>query len=133
MRSTPSRVRSAISLGCAAVLALGACASTGSEGEPTATPTASASATTGLPAPIIVEPDETAVEAKVGETIVFDQDDPAHSTVRTDNADVLELTQGYDDGSALFNPAAKALAPGVAVVTIEAADGTVSEVTVTVR
>jgi PBP1b-binding outer membrane lipoprotein LpoB len=86
-----------------------------------------------LPAPIIVAPDQTTAEARVGETIVFDQPDPANTTISTDRPDVLDLTQGSDDGSALFNPAASALAPGVAVVTIEADDGTTTQVTVTVR
>jgi hypothetical protein len=86
-----------------------------------------------LPAPIIVAPDQNTAEARVGETIVFDQPDPANTMISTDRPDVLDLTQGDDDGSALFNPAATALAPGVAVVTIEAKDGTTTQVTVTVR
>jgi hypothetical protein len=81
----------------------------------------------------MVAPDQTEAEASVGETIVFDQPDPANTTISTDRTDVLDLTQGSDDGSALFNPAATARAPGVAVVTIEAADGTTTQVTVTVR
>jgi hypothetical protein len=86
-----------------------------------------------IPAPVIVAPDQTTAEATVGETIVFDQLDPANTTISTDEPDVLELIQGRDDGSAVFNPSAVARAPGVAVVTIEAADGSTSQVTVTVR
>ncbi|MGB8021115.1 MAG: hypothetical protein WCF04_07810 [Candidatus Nanopelagicales bacterium] len=78
-------------------------------------------------------PSQTTATAHVGETIVFNQPDPAHTRISTDNPDVLELFQGRDDGSALFNPGATALAPGVAVVTIEAADGSTERVTVTVR
>ncbi|MCU0300573.1 MAG: hypothetical protein MUF35_03090 [Candidatus Nanopelagicales bacterium] len=95
-------------------------------------PTAPGQASPNLPAPVMVEPGQTEVSASVGETIVFNQPDPAQTQVSTDRPDVLELTQGSDDGSAQFNPAARALAPGVAVVTIEAADGTTATVTVTV-
>ena len=119
-----------------AALALGVTglAGCGDSSEPATTPSAtpSASATAGLPAPIIVEPGETQVTATVGETIVFNQPDPAKTKISTDRPDVLELIQGSDDGSAQFNPAAVAQAAGVAVVTIVAADGTTSTVTVTV-
>ena len=114
------------------VLALGGCSTTSDDGsEPI--PAAPNSATAGLPAPVIVDAGETSAEATVGETIVFNQDDPANTTVSTDNPEVLKLTQGSDDGSAQFNPSAVALSAGVAVVTIVAADGTTSQVTVTVR
>ena len=82
--------------------------------------------------PVMVMPGQTTATAKVGDFVVFSQPDPTKTTIGTDKPDVLELTQGKDDGSAQFNPGAKAIAPGVAVVTIAAADGTVSTVTVTV-
>lgn len=107
--------------------------STASPSAPASPGTASDSASAELPAPVIVEPGQTTAEAHVGETIVFNQPDPANTTIGTDRPDVLKLFQGRDDGSALFNPGAEALAPGVAVVTIRAADGSTSEVTVTVR
>jgi hypothetical protein len=118
----------------AAALVLAGLAGCGDSTDPVPSPTvtASASATTGLPAPIIVDAGQTEARAAVGEVIVFNQPDPANTTISTDRPDVLELTQGSDDGSALFNPAAKALAPGVAVVTITAADGRTSTVTVSV-
>jgi hypothetical protein len=100
-------------------------------GSPAASP-AAASGTVGLPAPVIVEPDQAEATASVGATIVFNQPDPANTTVSTDRPDIVELTQGSEDGSAQFNPGAVALAPGVAVVTIVAPDGTTSTVTVTV-
>ncbi len=93
---------------------------------------AAASATVGLPAPVIVEPGQAEATASVGATIVFNQPDPANTTVSTDRPDIVELTQGSEDGSAQFNPGAVALAPGVEVVTIVATDGTTSTVTVTV-
>ena len=103
--------------------------------QPAGSPAASSeapSATAGLPAPVIVEPGQAEATASVGATIVFSQPDPANTKLSTDRPDIVELTQGSDDGSAQFNPGAVALAPGVAVVTIVTADGTTSTVTVTV-
>ena len=74
--------------------------------------------------PIMVTPGETDVSVPVGRYIVFNVNDPAHSTVSTDQPDLLELNQGHDDGSAVFNPGGKALAAGTAVVTLTEADGT---------
>jgi hypothetical protein len=81
--------------------------------------------------PIMVTPGETDVSVPVGRYIVFNVNDPAHSTVSTDQPDLLELNQGHDDGSAVFNPGGKALAAGTAVVTLTEADGTTtSQITV---
>jgi hypothetical protein len=129
------RAKAAIAVAVAlSVAAAAGCASGSSDGvQESTTPSAASSATIGLPAPVIVDPDQTTADATVGETIVFNQPDPANTTISTDRPDVLELTQGWDDGSAVFNPAATALAPGVAVVTIEAHDGSTTQVTVTVH
>ncbi len=126
--SRAARVALAVAL---AVSAAGACGS--SEEPKSPTPSASTSGSNQIPAPIFVAPDQTTAEAAVGETIVFTQPDPANTTISTDKPDVLEMIQGSDDGSAVFNPAAIARAPGVAVVTIGAADGSTTQVTVTVR
>jgi hypothetical protein len=115
-----------------AVSAAGGCGSSDDQRE-SPTPSVASSGSNQLPAPVIVAPDQATAEAAVGETIVFNQPDPANTTISTDKPDVLELIQGRDDGSAVFNPAAVARAPGVAVVTIEAADGSTTQVTVTVR
>jgi len=80
----------------------------------------------------MVEPGQDSATAKVGDFIVFNQPDPAKTKISTDNTAVLEVSPGKDDGSAVFNPGAKALSPGTAVVTIVAADGSTSTVTVTV-
>ena len=115
------------------VVAAGGCATGSTDGDPEpAPPSVTSSGSVQLPAPVIVAPGQTTAEATVGETIVFNQPDPANTTISTDKPDVLELTQGWDDGSAVFNPGATALAPGVAVVTIEADDGSTTQVTVTV-
>lgn len=135
-RSASTRCRAArVAIAAAlAMSATGGCATGSADGErPSATPSVASSGSNQLPAPVFVAPDQTTVEAAVGETIVFNQPDPANTTISTDMPDVLELIQGSDDDSAVFNPAAVARAPGVAVVTIEAADGSTTQVTVTVR
>jgi hypothetical protein len=83
--------------------------------------------------PIIVNPGDTSTTVPVGRYVVFNVTDPAHTKITTDAPDLLELSQGHDDGSAVFNPGARALATGTATVTITAADGvSTSTVTVTV-
>jgi hypothetical protein len=134
-RAMPSGSR-VMGVAVAAVLALGAaggCTTGPTDADVTPTTSATASGSVQLPAPVFVTPGQTTAEASVEETIVFTQPDPANTTISTDRPDVLELTQGSDDGSAVFNPSAVARAPGVAVVTIEAPDGSTTQVTVTVR
>ena len=115
---TDSRLARVLVAVALAVSAAGGCATGSSDGEPesptpsVASPSVAPSGSNQLPAPIIVAPEQTTAEASVGETIVFDQPDPANTTISTDRPDVLELTQGSDDGSALFNPAALRLPPG---------------------
>lgn len=134
-----SRLARVVVAAALAVSVAGGCTGDSSDDEPVspipsvASPSVASSGSNQLPAPVIVAPGETMAEAAVGETIVFDQPDPAHTTISTDRPDILDLTQGSDDGSALFNPAATALATGVAIVTIEADDGATTQVTVTVR
>jgi hypothetical protein len=135
-RSASTRCRAAcVAMAAAlAVSAAGGCATGSADDErPSATRSVASSGSNQLPAPVFVTPGQTTAEAAVGETIVLNQPDPANTTMSTDRPDVLELIQGSDDGSAVFNPAAVARASGVAVVTIEAADGSTTRVTVTVR
>ena len=56
---------------------------------------AATSGSNQLPAPIFVAPDQTTAEAAVGETIVFDQPDPANTTISTDKPDVLQPHPGH--------------------------------------
>lgn len=116
----------------AALVAAGGCSSAKDDADPSAPASGSAAPSAQLPAPVMVAPDQTAVQARLGETIVFQQPDPADTTISTDRPDILELIQGSDDGSAQFNPVAIPRDTGVAVVTVEAVDGSVSTVTVTV-
>ena len=82
--------------------------------------------------PVMVEQGQTTAEAKVGDTIVINAEDPVATVISTSTPELVELTQGSDDGSAVFNPGAKALMPGTAVITVQLPDGTSYDLTVTI-
>jgi hypothetical protein len=84
--------------------------------------------------PVIVEPDQSEVTVAVGRTVVFNAVNPQDTVATSDNTSVVSVTDGYDDGSAIFNPGAEALAAGTATVTLtDTTTGTdwVVQVTVT--
>lgn len=91
---------------------------------------ASSAAASMLP-PVIVESNATTATAKVGDSIVFSVDQPTATKISTKDTDIVELTQGYTDGSATYNPGAKALKAGTAVVTVSSSVGD-RDVTITV-
>ena len=156
MNTSNTRKRSGLSVRstviAAAALAVGAlavtaCSSTASSTDTaSAAPVASASADAMQPSaesspiggnvlpPVMVEPGQTEAAAKVGDTIVFNvpADKLAGTTISTDQPTLLELSQAKQEGDALFNPGAKALAAGTAVVTITGPDNTTSQVTITI-
>lgn len=129
----------AVALGASAVM-LAACGSS-SDSESSASPAAtSASASASVPEPggsmlppVIVPDDATTATAKVGDTIVFNVEDPVGTKIATDTPDLLDLTQGYNDGSATFNPGATALKAGQATVTLTEPDEPVRTVTITIE
>lgn len=121
-------------VGFAAVAALSACSSSTSDSaSASATPSASASATTAVLPPVIVADDATAATAKVGDTVVFNVEDPVGTTISTPDTAILELTQGYNDGSATFNPGGTAVQTGTATVTLNEPGEPVRTVVVTVQ
>ena len=122
------KIAAVAALGLAGVLAFTGCSSR-SDSSSTTSPTPVGSNV--LP-PVIVTPDQTTAEAKVGDTIVFNVEDPENAKISTDNEAVLSVMQGGKEGEALMNPGATALAPGTAVVAITDAAGA-REVTVTVK
>jgi hypothetical protein len=82
--------------------------------------------------PVIITVDQMEAAAVVGDMIDIVVDDPVNTVIAVDNADVLEITQGSDDGSAIFNPGAKALAAGTATITVTNPDGSTRNIVVVV-
>ena len=103
-----------------------------SSSDESATDTATSSETSQMLPPVIVTADQMEAAAVVGDMIDIVVDDPVNTVIAVDNADVLEVTQGYDDGSAIFNPGAKALAAGTATITVTNPDGSTRNIVVVV-
>lgn len=132
MHSITRRGMSVVTAGILAVggiSTLAACSSGGSS-DPTTSASQSGAQMIG---PVIVEPGQTEVSVTVGRLVVFNVTDPTKEMIATDNPEVVSVTPGRDDGSAVFNPGAEALAPGTAQVTLTNMDtGATQVVSVTV-
>ena len=84
--------------------------------------------------PVIINVRDEAT-AKVGDfiDILVADNDIAGTTVDTDQPELVELTQAYEEeGGAIFNPGGKALAPGVAIITVTNPDSTTRDITLTI-
>jgi PBP1b-binding outer membrane lipoprotein LpoB len=125
------RMNKVAAIGAISILGVTVLAGCSSDTE-SATDTATSSETTQMLPPVIATADQMDVAAVVGNMIDIVVDDPVNTTIAVDNSDVLEITQGKDDGSALFNPGAKALAVGTATVTVTNPDGTTRDIMVTI-
>ncbi|MEI6363665.1 MAG: hypothetical protein WCP95_16220 [Actinomycetes bacterium] len=133
-------IRRVAAVGTIALLGVGVLAgcssssssSTSSSAAASAAASAAGSAAAGLPAPIIITEGQSSASAKVGDFIDIVVKKPAGTTIDTDKPDLLEVTQAHEDGGAVFNPGAKALAPGVAVITVTNPDNTSSTITITI-
>ena len=116
----------------------GCSSSTSSDSSSSAAATAAASAaaspsgTAGMLPPIIVTDGQKTATAKVGDFIDIVVKKPAGTTIDTNKPDILEVSQAHQDGTAVFNPGAKALAPGDAVITVTNPDGSTWGINVTV-
>jgi len=116
----------------------GCSSSTSSDSSSSAAATAAASAaaspsgTAGMLPPIIVTDGQKTATAKVGDFIDIVVKKPAGTTIDTNKPDILEVSQAHEDGGAVFNPGAKALAPGDAVITVTNPDGSTWDINVTV-
>ena len=115
-------------IGILGVTVLAGCSSS----DETATDTATSSEAAQMLPPVIITVDQMDAAAVVGDMIDIVAEDPVNTVISVDNADVLEITQGYDDGSAIFNPGAKALAAGTATVTVTNPDGSTRTIVVVV-
>ncbi|NQW31513.1 MAG: hypothetical protein HQ468_02185 [Actinomycetales bacterium] len=118
-------------IGVMSVLGVTVLVGCSSSNDPATEATTSSETSQMLP-PVIVTADQTDASAVVGDMIDIVVDDPVNTTIAVDNPEVLEITQGKDDGSALFNPGAKALSPGTATIMVTSADGSIRDIVVTV-
>jgi hypothetical protein len=115
-------------IGILGVTVLAGCSSS----DESTTDTATSSESTQMLPPVIITVDQTDATAVVGDMIDILAEDPVNTVIAVDNADVLEITQGSDDGSAIFNPGAKALAAGTATITVTNPDGSTRNIVVVV-
>ncbi|MDA3022599.1 MAG: hypothetical protein O2943_08100 [Actinomycetota bacterium] len=118
-----------VAIGATALLGAAALAGCSSSSEPAASSTLG---TAQLPAPVMIAPDQTEASVKVGNFIVFNVESLAGTTISTDKPELLELSQAKEEGGAEFNPGAKALGVGVAIVTVTNPDSSTRDVTVTI-
>lgn len=132
--ATKSAATKAAAIGAAGLLGIAVLAGCSSSEESSSETSASEMSEEGsqmLP-PVIIAVDQTDASAVVGDFIDILADDPVNTVISVDNPEVLEITQGYDDGSAIFNPGAKALAAGTAVITVTNPDGATRNIVVVV-
>jgi outer membrane murein-binding lipoprotein Lpp len=115
-------------IGILGVTVLAGCSSS----DESATDTATSSESAQMLPPVIITVDQMEAAAVVGDMIDIVVDDPVNTVIAVDNADVLEITQGSDDGSAIFNPGAKAIAAGTATITVTNPDGSTRNIVVVV-
>ena len=127
------RSTSIIAAGSIALLGVAVLAGCSSSSSPAPAASASAAASNAqvLP-PVMVPEDVTTATAKVGDFIVIQVTKLAGTTIATSTPDLLEVTQGGSDGSAEFNPGAKALAAGTGIITVTKPDGSSYDLTVTI-
>lgn len=125
------KINKVAAIGAIGILGVSVLAGCSSSDE-SATDTATSSETSQMLPPVIITVDQMDAAAVVGDMIDIVVDDPVNTVVAVDNADVLEIVQGYDDGSAIFNPGAKALAAGTATVTVTNPDGSTRNIVVVV-
>lgn len=131
MRRT-TRIAAAASIAALGVAVLAGCSSS-SDSSSSASPAASAAASSQqmLP-PVIVEPGQTEATAKVGDFIDIVVEQLAGTTIATSTPELVEISQGGEKDGAEFNPGAKALAPGDAVITVTLPDAKSYDLKITI-
>ena len=135
MRRT-TRVAAVASIAVLGIAVLAGCSSSSdSSSSASAAATAAASPAASsqqmLP-PVIVEPGQTEATAKVGDFIDIVVEKLAGTTIDTSTPDLVEIFQGGEKDGAEFNPGAKALAPGEAVITVTNPDSTTYDLKITI-
>lgn len=131
-----SRTRTAASAAAVALVgvALLAGCSSSSDSTSSAASSAAASASTQMLPPVIVAEDATTAECAVGNAldILVAEDKLAGTTVSSSDEAIVTVTQGGQDGDALFNPGGTCVAAGSATITVTNPDNTKREIAVTV-
>lgn len=130
-KATTTKVAALGAAGLLGIAVLAGCSSSEESSSETSASEMSEEGSQMLP-PVIIAVDQTDASAVVGDFIDILADDPVNTVISVDNPEVLEITQGYDDGSAIFNPGAKALAAGTAVITVTNSDGSTRNIVVVV-
>ena len=131
-----TRVTAVASIAALGIAVLAGCSSSSdSSSSASAAATAAASPAASsqqmLP-PVIVEPGQTEATAKVGDFIDIVVEELAGTTIDTTTPELVEITQGGERDGAEFNPGAKALAPGDAVITVTKPDSTTYDLKITI-
>jgi hypothetical protein len=125
-----------LAVGAAAVVALTGCSSSSSESTSSPSPAATsaeASPEASMIGPIMVDPDQTEVEATVGRFLNFNVgDNPGQWDIESDNPSVVSVTKGGEKDGAVFNPGGEALAVGTATVTLTDAESDLDAMVYTV-
>lgn len=137
MRSMRNPFTRSAAIGAAALLGVTVLAGCSSSSDDSANQDASSQEAqdnekTQMLPPVIVEPGQTEATAKVGDFIDIVVEEVIGTTIATDNPEILEISQARQDGDAIFNPGAQALAPGNAIITVTTPDNTTYDISVTV-
>ena len=124
-------VRRTAALGAAAVcvaLTFAACSSSSSSSTSTTTTAAKSSTTqststpiSGVDAPVVLTPQQTAATVKVGQVVTFDMGDPGQGSdvAVSDDTSVFQVdSEGTTKGGTVTNPGGTAVGVGVAKVSV---------------
>ena len=84
----------------------------------TGTPSESPSGGAQVIGPVILDSAQTNAAVTVGQTIVFNVENPGAWALSADPADLVQLAPGGESGGATFNPGATALATGSVTITL---------------
>lgn len=131
-QSSMSRFRKLATIGAAGALGALMLVGCSSGGDAGGTTPSAAQGSAQIIGPVIIEQGQTAATAKVGDFLDFLVDDPLSTTITTSDPTIVDVTPGFKDGDATFNPSGRAITAGTATITITDGQGTTSTVTVTV-
>lgn len=127
------RMRTAAAVGAAALLSVGVLAGCSSSSD-TATDEAAAGESTEMLPPVIIAEGDTSATCAVGNflDIIVAEDKLAGTTVDSSDPALVEVTQGGEEGDALFNPGGSCLAAGSATITVTNPDGSTRDIALTI-